>query len=207
MMQKQALAHQNFKIKSIENSAGILFQNLGKAEVSNQEYNLLSFYNLTHINKQLSVLNNYYIKSLNICTYARSEHYTFNCKNQLKYIDTKILAIRQAYRTVSHQLKTNSSLRKRRGIFDGIGNGLKYLFGVPDASDADFYTDSINSLISNQKQTETLMQQQVTIISQTITNFNASLNRMNENINILNKNLQDFNKFANEVNLRMRLKT
>lgn len=78
----------------------------------------------------------------------------------------------------------------KRGLINGIGSAITWLFGNPSADDASFYTDSINSLMANQRQTHTLMQQQVSIVSETITNLNKSLIRMNDNVEILNRNLR-----------------
>lgn len=120
------------------------------------------------------------------------------CGNQLRYINTKLSSVKQLFRIVSHQLNTNTK-RRKRGLINGIGSAITWLFGNPNADDATFYSDSINSLVANQKQTHTLMQQQVSIISETITNFNKSLYRMNENVDILNKNLKQFNKISNDI--------
>ncbi|KAL3272284.1 hypothetical protein HHI36_022764 [Cryptolaemus montrouzieri] len=88
----------------------------------------------------------------------------------------------------SNPYKINvSNIRNKRGLIKGISYALKWLFGTPDADDAQFYSDSINSIINDQKQNEVLMQQQASIISQTITNFNNSLARLDENIMTLNK--------------------
>lgn len=93
----------------------------------------------------------------------------------------------------------DTCLNSKRGLMNGIESAITWLFGNPSADDATFYSDSINSLVANQKQTQTLMQQQVSIISETITNFNKSLNRMNENVNILDKNLKQLNKMNNDI--------
>ncbi|KAK9703828.1 Baculovirus F protein [Popillia japonica] len=186
------------KVKTIDASSGLLYQNLGKAKVMNQNCHLISYYNLTHIGHQIRLLDQYYLKSLDVCNLAISEHYVYDCRNQLRYINTKSQAIKQIFRIISHQMNFNIN-RKRRGLFKGVGDGLKWLFGVPDADDGEFYSDSIESLINGQTRVDTIMQQQGSIIQQTITNFNTSLIRMNENIFVLSKNLKNFQTFANEI--------
>ncbi|KAK9728134.1 Baculovirus F protein [Popillia japonica] len=94
----------------------------------------------------------------------------YDCRNQLRYINTKSQAIKQIFRIISQEMNFNLN-RKRRGLFNGIGDGLKWLFGVPDADDAEFYSDSIESLSNSQKRVDTIMQQQGSFIQQTITKY------------------------------------
>lgn len=194
----RAQAPPDFKINPIKTSSGILYQHLGKAQLSSQDYTLLNYYNLSRVSHQINNIKNYYYNSLSLCNILISEHYTMDCKNQLRYINTKLINMKALFRTVSHQLNISAN-RKRRGVINGIGNAITWLFGNPSADDATFYTDSINSLVSNQRQTHTLMQQQVSVVSETITNLNKSLIRMNDNVDILNKNLKNFNKLSNDI--------
>lgn len=120
------------------------------------------------------------------------------CKTQLRYINTKLVDIKRLFRIISHQLNVGIN-RKKRGLMNFVGNGISYLFGNPNADDATFYSNTINSLIANQKQTHTLMQQQVSIIADTISNFNNSLFRMNANIDTMNRNLKAFNNLSNSI--------
>ncbi|KAF2895233.1 hypothetical protein ILUMI_10938 [Ignelater luminosus] len=81
-------------------------------------------------------------------------------------------------------------IRHKCGLLNGIRDGLKFLFGVPDADDAKFYSDSINQLINDRKQMSTLVQQQVRIISSAISNFNHSAVELDKNTATMNDNLR-----------------
>lgn len=186
----------SYHIKPINSSSGLLYVHLGKAKLSNQKFTLLTFVNLTHIEKRIDSTYLVYYKSLAVCNKLSTNEYTINCKNQLSYINTKLTNIQNDYAIISHQL---NNYRTKRGILNGIGDGFKFLFGIPDAEDAQFYTDSINSLINNQRQTSTLMQQQVRIISSTIRNFNDSLRTLNHNTKILNDNIKKFDDFMSQT--------
>lgn len=134
---------------------------------------------------------------MNLCDIAMAEHLSNDCKNQLSYVKTKVKIIRETYKIIAHQINIS---RKKRGLINGIGTAIKWLAGNPDAEDAQFYSDAINSIMNNEKQTKVLMQQQVSILSSTISNFNNSFFKMNENIGVLNKNLKEFNHFARDLN-------
>lgn len=70
------------------------------------------------------------------------------CNNQLQLLGIKVNEIENDFAIISHQLKSN---RSKRGLLNIGGNILHWLFGTPDSDDAQYYTDSINSLIYNQK--------------------------------------------------------
>lgn len=181
-----------FQITPIKSSSGLFYKHLGKAQLTTNKFTLLTYYNLTLLSDQINSSYMFYYKSLAICNKLYTSHIDFHCQNQLKYIRTKIDSIQANYAIISHQL---AIIRQKRGLINGVGDGLKWLFGVPDADDAQFYTDSINSLMSNQKQTETLIQQQIKIISSTISNFNTSMQILNKNNKVLNENIKKFNEF------------
>lgn len=193
-----AQAPPDYKVTPINTSSGILYQHRGKAQLSTHEYTLLNYYNLSLVTQQISFIQHYYYDSLAICNLAISEHYTMECRNQLRYMDTKLSSIKSNFRIISHQLNISAN-RKRRGLMDGVGYAITWLFGNPNAKDAAYYSDSISSLVNNQKQTHVIMQEQVSVISQTIANFNESFTRMNENVNILNSNLRYFNILGEDI--------
>lgn len=185
-----------YHIHHVTSSSGLLYSHLGQAKLTNQKFTLLTFLNLTHANLQINSLQNLYQKSMMICSKVKMDYRNFHCWNQLQYIETKLKTIKNDYAIVTHQVNHS---RLRRGLVNFVGDGFKWLFGTPDASDAQFYTDSIKSLMNNQKQTETLMQQQVRIISSTITNFNDSLMTLNRNTKTLNENIHKFDTFMTQT--------
>lgn len=186
----------SYKIKPIDSSSGLIYAHLGRVKLSNQKYTLLTFINLTHINEKIDETYFLYQKSLGICNKLPTTKFDFHCQNQLAYINTKIKNIENDFSIISRQLTPR---RIKRGILNGIGDGLKFLFGTPDAEDAQFYTDSINTLVSNQKQTAVLMQQQIRVVSSTITTFNNSLQTLNRNTKTLNENIKKFDDFMSQT--------
>lgn len=189
-------ASRSYSITPLNSSSGLLYNHLGKAKLSNSKFTLLTYLNLTQIDYEIQNSYLLYYKSLAVCNKLISKHISFHCQNQLNYLKTKLNLIQSDYSIISHQL---SMKRQKRGIINLVGDGLKWLFGTPDASDAQYYTDSINMLVSNQKQTETLMQQQVRIVSSTIKNFNNSLHIVNQNTKILNDNIKKFDDFMSRT--------
>ncbi|KAF5269662.1 hypothetical protein FQA39_LY08585 [Lamprigera yunnana] len=97
----------------------------------------------------------------------------------------------------SHNL--NVSNRFKRKIFDGVSYVINWLFGIPDANDAEFYENSIKTLLQDNRQTQLLMKQQIGIVSNTISNFNSSIQNLKINEDKLNANIELFNTFSRDT--------
>lgn len=187
------LTYENFKIKK---SSGLFFNNLGKVQLSNNKFTLLTYTNLSLIKDQVTLANNQFDRSLGLCTKISTQFLASDCNNQLYILGRKLKSIKIDYDITSHQLY---NIRKKRGLLNIGGELLHWLFGTPDADDALFYTESIKSLINNEKNTHLLMQKQIGIISSTIKNFNESTHRLNADSEALNENLIKFNKFVKQT--------
>lgn len=183
-----------YQIRPINTTSGFFYKSLGLSKISNNKYNLLVFHNLSILENQEEIISNYFSKSLGLCaSTTRFNYHTSHCNEQLKIIELKLT-----------QLKNNLDLlsqhsRHKRGILNGVSYPIKWLFGIPDSDDAQFYTNSIDELISDQRQTQTLMQQQIHVISDTISNFNNSVRSLKINEENLNANIVKFNKFSTDV--------
>lgn len=183
-----------YQITPINSTSGLFFKSLGIAKISNNKYSLLIFNNISNLENQEELISRYYTKSLGLCTTsARSNYHTNHCTEQLKILQTKLMKFRK-----NLDILTNHS-RNKRGILNGVSYPIKWLFGIPDSDDAQFYSNSITELMSDQRQTHTLMQQQIHVITDTIRNFNQSVQSLRDNENSLNENILKFNKFSRDV--------
>lgn len=186
----------SYKIEKIHKSSGLFFDNLGKTRISNQKFTLITYTNLTHIQEKVNMAFNIYYKSLHLCSRINSQYLQIDCTNQLFFLRNKLDDIQSDYDIISHQFHIK---REKRGLINAGGNVLHWLFGTPDSDDAQYYADSINSLIYSQKQTHVLLQNQIGIISSTITTFNESARKLSEDAHFLNDNLDKFDKFITQT--------
>lgn len=186
----------SYKINKIDKSSGLFFNNLGYAKISNQKYTLLTFTNLTLIKNQVSLARDQYYKSLHLCSKISTTYLNSDCNNQLYLLGLKLDKLEKDFEIISHQLGTN---RRKRGLLNIGGNILHYLFGTPDSDDAQFYTDSITSLIHSHKQTNVLLQNQIGIISSTIATFSESAKKLSSDAHFLNENLEKFDRFVTQT--------
>lgn len=71
--------------------------------------------------------------------------------------------------------------RKRRGIFNSIGFGLKTLFGTMDSDDAEYYNEKISTIDSNQGRVYQLEKDQLTLVRRTLADVKHTLKDINTN--------------------------
>lgn len=184
-------------------TTGLFYENLGTVKISNSDLILLTYVNITHINQGYEMSKIYYEKTKQLCQHKlRLTKVALDnqCVQSLKIIERTISEITEKHEIINHAtniIPQNS--RVKRGIINGVSSGLKWLFGTPSADDAQFYTDSINTLINDNKQTQTLLKSQIEIISSTIRNFNNSVFALKQSEEQMNSNIRLINSLAYEV--------
>nr|XP_012143825.1 PREDICTED: uncharacterized protein LOC105662855 [Megachile rotundata] len=165
---------------------------------------------MTYLKEARLILQKTYLKSQNLCTITLKDveefnHVNYHCEQTLSVVKNELNNISILFSSkheILYQLVgQESSKRKRRGLINGVSYALNWLFGTPDADDAQYYTDSINMLLNNNKQTQTLLKSQIQVISGTIQNFNQSLASLKTNEDTMNNNINRINKFMTQTKL------
>lgn len=79
----------------------------------------------------------------------------------------------------------DSRNRKRKGIFNSIGFGLKILFGTMDSDDAEYYNEKISTIDSNQGRVYQLEKGQLTLVRRTLADVKHTLKDINTNVDTI----------------------
>lgn len=196
------LSSELYNIEPIRQSSGIFYHNLGLAKLSSGYFTLLSYTNVTFYYHKLQFIKSFYDQSLSMCTKSISPK---PWQEQLKFLTLQIPQLETKFSTVSNLVghKDDKLIRNRRGLFNGVSYAFNWLFGTPDADDAQFYSDSIKNLLEQNHDVQLLMKQQIHIISSAIKNYNASAQSLKLNENKLNSNIKKFNKFSENTNAKI----
>ncbi|XP_051159124.1 uncharacterized protein LOC127280270 [Leptopilina boulardi] len=189
----------------LNHTSGILYDKKGIAKISNSKLTLLAHINFTHLNDaRIIVVNNaiqsqYLCKKLSDAPYARG-HVSFHCERAVRLIFELINEINRK-NEILQQLTTQLSIRQRRGLMNGVSYAVNWLFGIPDADDAEYYSENIHKLINDNIQVKTLLKSQIQVVSNTIKNFNNSLYSLKSQEEILNSNSEKINNFMSNTNI------
>lgn len=199
------ISSSNYYTNTVYNkSIGIFYNNLGETKITNSKLTLLSHINMSHLNDMFMKTKQYYTKSLNLCTRAltnpyKHNHISFHCEQTLKLINEQLAEINNKNEILNY-ITGKVTSRLGRGLINGVSFALNWLFGTPDADDAKYYTESINVLLNDNKQTQTLLKSQIQVITSTIKKFNNSVVSLKDTEAQMNRNILLINKLSIEVN-------
>lgn len=202
-----------YQIQQINDRSGIFYQHLGQARISHDKFTLLSFINISIYEEKLKLADNIYQISLPLCknNYKKNDNATktkipkIYCNETLTLISNSFKLLNEKFDSICHLTGHNLDIisRQKRGLFNGVSYAFKWLFGTPDADDAQFYTDAINNISTQNHDMQLLMRQQVHILSDAINDYNKTAQALISNQNTLNKNVAAFNKFASSTTKRV----
>ena len=99
--------------------------------------------------------------------------------------------------------------RKKRGVFNFIGELSKVLFGTMDEDDAKYHNDQIKLFEHNSEDMSTLLREQLTVVKASLGAVNNTLADMAYNENLLREGISKISKytdtFRSETNEKMNL--
>jgi hypothetical protein len=129
------------------------------------------------------------------------------CKTRINYATRELIKLREMRSLVSQLVRTDKAIhRRKRGIFNLIGQVSHTLFGVLDSNNEEFYNSKITQLEKEQSALLKLSREQVVIVKSTLKSVNQTLNDVSSNEMILEKGLQEITKFINKGNGEIREK-
>lgn len=123
------------------------------------------------------------------------------CHNDLELISKVISNLESKMTTLSH---LTSSHRVKRGWINGIGTIFKTVIGTLDANDVKYYDESINKIMTDDKNIQILMKDQVQVVKTTISNFNDSIQILQATQDTLNLNFNKLKLFMNKTDNKLR---
>lgn len=199
-----------FNITPIFDRSGIFFNRLGQARISEDQFTLLSFINISIYEEKLNLVNKIYQISLPLCQGFRqninktNKQFEFTCSETLELIKNDLKVLDEKFDSICHLTGHNNiNPRQKRGLINGVSHVFKWLFGTPDSDDAEYYTEAIESMSKQSDDMYKLMNQQVHILTDAIKEYNETANAISTNQNLLNDNIRIFNKFANSTAKRI----
>jgi predicted O-linked N-acetylglucosamine transferase (SPINDLY family) len=110
------------------------------------------------------------------------------------------MQINKKLETIAHLTEhTVHTPRQKRGLFNGFSTGLKWFIGAPDANDAKFYSAAIKTLQNKNRETLTMMRQEIHIMNSAIISYSNSVQSLKEVKTKQNTNIETFNNFTQSV--------
>jgi hypothetical protein len=175
------LEGQGYVLESYSESTGIYYENKGLLNLYNTEWQVIAYTNLKGIDSQSKELEQYIKHITRLCQDVIVQNWT-DCQHFPEISRTRLLQIKRTEDLIigvtEHRPK---NARKRRGVFNFIGEISKVLFGTLDNDDATYYNEQIKHFEENSDDLTKLLKQQLVVVRSTLGTINNSLVDMEYN--------------------------
>lgn len=181
-----------YRIQSINESSGIFFEHIGNAKLYSEKWKLVTYMNISFYSTKLNLIKSLFERSKPLCGENKAHVEIVNCIQTREFLQAQIPTLEQKQTTIFSLL--NHKLSKR-GIFNGGGTLLKWVFGTADSDDVAHIDDAIDKVEKDDEEILNLMKDQTHVFKTTISNFNDSLLSLKDHEKVLNKNIDQLNEY------------
>lgn len=164
----------------IQQPSGIYFQSMGQMYLTNANWRLLTYVNISNYNEKYLTIHEIVQQIEQSCQLGRELelgtsdnpciHYSHQSANFLNEINNN----RNNVIRIIEQPNTNV-LRFKRGLINLVGRTANVLFGTCDDQDAEYFYKKIRELENAKAQLLQAAETQVNIVQSVVTNVNDSL--------------------------------
>nr|XP_012150445.1 PREDICTED: uncharacterized protein LOC105663775 [Megachile rotundata] len=142
-IQGQAPPEDNsYAVSHITDDAPIYLEHLSKIRMYHETWRIIAFIEISELDNKKEVLTSHVIRLKQLCirhnTVCRAEKI-------ITYLGVKINRIRKQQEQID-RLIGRANFRRKRGIFNPIGEVSKILFGTLSSADAEYYNTEIDKL-------------------------------------------------------------
>lgn len=154
-----------YNITEFQDNQGIYFEFKSNANVYKTEWTLITHFNLSAYENQLTMLRPTVMNLKLFCKNARLDvKFKPHCTSVFKQLEHQVKEIEDANELIHHQ---NKYRLKRAALFGFVGKISNSLFGVLDEEFAEGYEDQISKLKNNEAYMKNLLQNQISIAEST----------------------------------------
>ena len=184
-----ALSGSEYSIESYDKSPGIYYESQGTAVLYNTVWKTIVYVDLSEIDNETGALRQYVHHVEILCqasiirNWTGCAHFSEDSRNRLDQVSKTETLLREITgRDVGNK-------RKRRGVFNFIGELSKILFGTMDDDDAKYYNEQIKAFEQNSGDMTTLMKQQVSVVKSSLGAINNTLSDLEYNEKLMKEGM------------------
>lgn len=191
----QAYSPIDFEVTKFPTSPGIYYDNLGQVEVYSTTWRIVTYVNLDSVTERFQKAEKYGKEAVQRCrdTLSKLNIGLIECEildQQVERHVQKITALQQ----LVHQLTKHES-RRKRGVFNLVGQVSKILFGTLDEADATYYKEHIEQMEKNSEGLLRLTKEQVAVVRATLSGVNRTVHSLQSNEQILKLGMEKLERF------------
>lgn len=152
-----------FKISPLKPNPGIYFENIGKAGLTANNWNIIVYYDMQNYWTEYDGFRIIMNKLNRLCDTSTDIGYCNAILNQLRQDFLNI----QANNKLMFSNDNHSNKRSRRGLFNFVGSLHNFLWGTLDQNYADEMSDTIDKVKGNEDELLKLIKNQTSIMEST----------------------------------------
>lgn len=169
-----------YQINYIQQPAGFYFQTIGKLELSNTQWQLLTYINITNYEAKYDQIGDIIKRVEKSCQLGHQleiqgiQHTCNQYRHQASIFLTEINNNKEHIIKVIERPTVNNN-RKKRGIINLVGRAANVLFGFCDDADSNYFYNKIKELEESKHWTIHVLDSQIRVLKSIISNVNSSL--------------------------------
>lgn len=177
-------------VEPLNKSNSVFFHKLGIAYDRVDSWNFLVNINLKPIKTKIEKLHDIEKK---LCTIEEFNSTEIGIQNEIFDLENQY----------SNLFTTTETTRVKRGVINGIGKGLNWLFGTMDSDDQEEYSKNIENLSSNQVNIQNLMDHQISLVKTSTEAIDRTSLTFQRNNQRLEKIIETMETDMNRVNVTL----
>jgi hypothetical protein len=194
-----ALNDLGYSIEKYDESPGVYYENKGVAILYNVAWKTIVYVNLNKIDNETLVMGQYvhhvdmFCQMSIIRNWTGCAHFGNDARERLNQL-TKTEGL---LKEITGQ--GTGGKRKKRGVFNFIGEVSKILFGTMDEDDAKYYNEQIKLFEQNSEDMSTLLKQQLSVVRSSLGAVNNTLADVEYNEHLLKEGISRVTKYMNTL--------
>jgi hypothetical protein len=191
-----ALYERGYSVEKYDKSPGIYYESKGVAVLYNVEWRMVVYVNLNKIDNETLMLRQYVHHVQRLCQATIVRNWTgcvhFGSDTRLRL--NQLAKTEGLLKEITGQ--ETGHKRKKRGVFNFIGELSKVLFGTMDDDDAKYYNDQIKLFEQNSEDMSTLLREQLSVVRSSLGAVNNTLTDVEYNENLLKEGINKVTKYV-----------
>ena len=190
-----------YSIVRYDESPGIYYENKGVAVLYNIAWRTIVYVNLNKINNETLALRQYVLHVDTLCQMTVIRNWT-GCAhfgNDTRERLNRLTKTEGLLKDITGQ--ETGGKRKKRGVFNFIGELSKIFFGTLDDDEAEYYNEQIKLFEQNSEDMNTLLKQQLAMVRSSVGAVNNTLADVECKKNLLQEGVNKVTEYMNTQKL------
>ena len=197
LLSAAALNDLGYTVERYDESPGIYYENKGMAVMYNVEWKTIVYMDLSKFDNETLAIKQYVQHVDMLCqmsivrNWTGCAHFNDDARDRLNQLTRTEGLLKEI---TGQQI---GGKRKKRGVFNFIGELSKVLFGTMDEEDARYYNEQIKLFEQNSEDVNSLLKQQLSVVKSSLGAVNNTLVDVAYNENLLKEGVRKVTEYMN----------